>query len=160
MWLESLQERGRGRQEVRMRISLRGHMRVMLALGLALALVAAFAAPKVIQASGVTINDYSPSSGPTRTVIAIHGSDLIFTNGVTIGGVSARWRVHSTSPIDLLAPDAEPSGPIAIMTAMGALKGRTFRQAFRQVSTTLSHHLPLVSRRQQSPPVTVGRALQ
>ena len=78
-----------------MRISIRRHMRVVVALCLTLALAAAFAAPKIIQASGETITDFSPSSGPARTVIAVHGSGLLFTNGVTIGGVSARWRVHS-----------------------------------------------------------------
>ncbi|HEY7022432.1 MAG TPA: PQQ-binding-like beta-propeller repeat protein [Ktedonobacterales bacterium] len=101
-----------------MRFLLRRHMRVVIALCLALALAAAFAAPKVIQASGATITDFSPASGPARTVVAVHGSGLIFTNGVTIGGVSARWRVHSTSWIDVLVPDTAPSGPIAI-TSMG-----------------------------------------
>jgi len=65
-------------------------MRVMLALCLAIARAAVFAAPKVVQASGATITDFSPSSGPARTVIVVHGSGLLFTNGVTIGGVSAR----------------------------------------------------------------------
>ena len=101
-----------------MRISIRRHMRVVIALCLTLALAAAFAAPKIIQASGATITDFSPSSGPARTVVAVHGSGLIFTNGLTIGGVSARWRVHSTSWIDVLVPDTAPSGSIVI-TSMG-----------------------------------------
>ena len=102
-----------------MRISIRRHMRVVVALTLTLALAAAFAAPKIIQASGETITDFSPSSGPARTLIAVHGSGLLFTNGVTIGGVSARWRVHSTGWIDVLVPDTAPSGPIAITTSLG-----------------------------------------
>jgi len=102
-----------------MRVSLRQHMRVIVVLCLTLALAAAFAAPKIIQASGETITGFSPTSGPARTVIAVHGSGLLFTNGVTIGGVSARWRVHFTSWIDVLVPDTAPSGPIAITTSMG-----------------------------------------
>ena len=101
-----------------MRISIRRHMRVVIALCLTLALAAAFAAPKIIQASGATITDFSPRSGSARTVVAVHGSGLLFTNGVTIGGVSAHWRVHSNGWIDLLVPDTAPSGPIAI-TSMG-----------------------------------------
>ena len=102
-----------------MRISLRRHMRVVVALCLALALAAAFAAPKVLQASGATIASFSPASGPARTLIAVHGSGLLFTNGVTVGGVSARWRVHSTGWIDVLAPDTASGGAIAITTSTG-----------------------------------------
>ena len=102
-----------------MRVSLRRHMRVIVVLCLTLALAAAFAAPKIIQASGETITDFSPDNGPARTVIAVHGSGLLFTNSVTIGGISARWRVHSTSWIDVLVPDTAPSGSIAITTSMG-----------------------------------------
>ena len=102
-----------------MRVSLRRHMRVIVVLCLTLALAAVFAAPKIIQASGATITDFSLSSGPARTLIAVHGSSLLFTNGVTVGGVSARWRVHSTSWIDVLVPDTAPSGPIAITASMG-----------------------------------------
>jgi hypothetical protein len=87
-------------------------MRVIVVLCLTLALAAAFAAPKVLQASGEMITDFSPDNGPARTVIAVHGSGLLFTNSVTIGGVSARWRVHSTSWIDVLVPDTAPSGPL------------------------------------------------
>jgi hypothetical protein len=102
-----------------MRFSLRRHLRVVIALCLTLTLAAAFAAPKIIQASGETITDFSPSSGPARTVIAVHGSGLLFTSGVTIGGVSARWRVHTSSWIGVLVPDIAPSGPIAITTSVG-----------------------------------------
>jgi outer membrane protein assembly factor BamB len=94
-------------------------MRVVIALCLTFALAAAFAAPKIIQASGETITDFSPSSGPARTVVAVHGSGLLLTNGVTIGGVSARWRVHTSAWIDVLVPDTAPSGPIAITTSVG-----------------------------------------
>jgi hypothetical protein len=84
-----------------------------------LALAVAFAAPKVLQASGETITNFSPASGPARTLIAVHGSGLLFTNGVTVSGVRAHWRVHSTSWIDVLVPDTAPSGPIAITTSIG-----------------------------------------
>jgi outer membrane protein assembly factor BamB len=100
-------------------------MRVVIALCLTLALAAAFAAPKIIQASGATITDFSPTSGTARTVVAVHGSGLLFTNGVTIGGAPARWRVHSTSWIDVLVPDTAPSGPIAITTSMGGATSAT-----------------------------------
>jgi hypothetical protein len=107
------------RQEVRMNISMRGRMRVVVALCVTLALAAAFVAPRVVQASGETITGFSPNSGPARTLIAVNGSGLLFTNGVTVGGVSARWRVHSSAWIDVLVPDTAPSGPIAITTSIG-----------------------------------------
>jgi len=49
-------------------------MRAVVALCLPLSL-AAFAAPKIIQASGETITGFSPSSGPARALIAVHGLD-------------------------------------------------------------------------------------
>jgi hypothetical protein len=96
---------------------------VAFALGVALLAsltLGALALPRAAFASGPTISGFAPTSGPLRTIVAISGSGLLFTTGVTVGGVSASFRIVNGGILQARVPDSAPSGPI-VVTAMGGM---------------------------------------
>lgn len=90
------------------------------ALGVALLAGLTLALPRAAFASGPTISGFAPTSGPLRTIVTISGSGLLFTTTVTVGGVSASFRIVNGGTLQARVPDSAPSGPI-VVTAMGGI---------------------------------------
>jgi hypothetical protein len=102
--------------------------RLALVTLLCLAVVGAGAviAPRLTHASGgPTISGFAPASGPLRAIVTVNGSGLLFTSGVTIGGVSASFRIHTNSWLDVRVPDTAPTGANVVITSAGMATSAT-----------------------------------
>ena len=82
-------------------------------------------APRLAHASGPTISGFSPASGPLRTIVTVNGSGLLVASGVTIGGVSASFRIHNNSWLDVRVPDTAQTGAIVVTTTGGIATSAT-----------------------------------
>jgi hypothetical protein len=72
-------------------------------------------APRLAHANGPMISGFSPASGALRTIVTVNGSGLLFN----IGGVSASYRIHNRSWLDVRVPDTAQTGAIVVATTGG-----------------------------------------
>jgi hypothetical protein len=71
---------------------------------------------------GPTITNFSPTSGPVGTSVAINGTNLTGATSVTFDGTSASFSVNGSTQIIATVPSGATTGRIEVTTPSGSAK--------------------------------------
>jgi hypothetical protein len=71
------------------------------------------------------ITSFTPTSGPTGTVVTITGTSFSYLQGVTFNGVAAVYTKVSSTTIKATVPSSATTGPIRVTTSGGTATSST-----------------------------------
>ena len=95
---------------------LRNRYRGVLSAAMMMAVAWVLAGSAFAATEKPSITSFTPTSGKTGATVTITGKDLIGTTAIEIGGVTATFKIGSTTRITAIVPKDGKTGKIHVTT--------------------------------------------